>query len=183
MRSPPRKSARPSSVAAFLLIATALPGGTAAQASPLEGLDEYIEQAMVDWEVPGLAVAVVKDDSVVYSRGFGVTELGGTVPVDEHTLFAIASTTKAFTTAALAMLVDEGRLDWDDPVTLHLPEFQLRDPFVTRELTVRDLVTHRVGVARYDNVWIAAPFERDEILRRARHLPTAASFRDRYGYN
>lgn len=149
----------------------------------MEGLDAYIESAMEDWEVPGLAIAVVKDDSVVYARGFGVTELGGDEAVDDNTLFAIASTTKAFTTASLAMLADEGMLDWDDPVTRHLPGFQLQDPFVSRALTVRDLVTHRVGVGRYDNIWIAAPFDREEILRRARHLPTVAGFRDRYGYN
>lgn len=167
----------------LLLVGGLAPGRLAAQDRPLEGLDAYIESAMEDWEVPGLAIAVVKDDSVVYARGFGVTELGGDRAVDENTLFAIASTTKAFTTASLAMLADEGMLDWDDPVTRHLPRFQLQDPFVSRELTVRDLVTHRVGVARYDNVWIAAPFDRDEILRRARHLPTVAGFRDRYGYN
>ena len=167
------------------VLAAALPAARplTAQEAPLEGLDAYIESAMEAWEVPGLAIAVVKDDSVVYARGFGVTELGGDEPVDEHTLFAIASTTKAFTTASLAMLAEEELLDWDDPVTRHLPGFQLQDPFVSRELTVRDLVTHRVGVARYDNVWIAAPFDRQEILRRARHLPTVAGFRDRYGYN
>jgi CubicO group peptidase (beta-lactamase class C family) len=164
---------------ALVLLAAPL----AAQSHPLEGLDAYIEQAMKDWQVPGLAIAVVKDDSLVFARGYGVTEVGGSERVDEHTLFAIASTSKAFTTAALGMLVDEDRLAWDDPVTKYLPWFQLRDPFVTRSLTVRDLITHRVGVGRYDNMWIAAPFDRREILERARHLPTVVGFRDRYGYN
>jgi CubicO group peptidase (beta-lactamase class C family) len=176
-------------VLALVLMAHALAvpvspaGALLAQSDPLEGLDDYIDSAMRDWEVPGLAIAVVKDDSVVFTRGYGVTELGGDEAVDAHTLFAIASTTKAFTTAALAMLVDEERLDWDDRVTRHLPGFELQDPYVTRALTVRDLLTHRVGVARHDNLWIAAPFDRAEILRRARHLPTVAGFRDRYGYN
>jgi CubicO group peptidase (beta-lactamase class C family) len=169
---------------ALLLLAHAVAAPLlTAQSHPLAGLDDYVEQAMRDWEVPGLAIAVVKGDSVVFARGYGVTELGGSERVDEHTLFAIASTSKAFTTMALAMLVDEDRLDWDDLVTRHLPGFELGDPWVTRALTVRDLLTHRVGVARHDNLWIAAPFDRAEILRRARHLPTAGGFRDRYGYH
>lgn len=169
------------------VLAYAVPGAAQAPPAPppppLDGLDRYIERAMADWGVPGLAIAVVKDDSVVWARGFGTTELGGGSPVDAHTLFAIASTSKAFTAAALGMLVDDGELDWDDRVTEHLPWFELADPYVTRSLTVRDLLTHRVGVGRYDNLWIAAPFDRREILERARHLPTVAGFRDRYGYN
>lgn len=158
-------------------------GAASAQPSPLAGLDAYVQRAMADWEVPGLALAVVQGDSLLYARGYGVTRLGGDEPVDAHTLFAIASTTKAMTTAALGMLVDEGKLSWDDPVTDHLPGFALSDPYVSRELTVRDLLTHRVGVARFDNLWIMAPFDRAEILRRARHLPQVDGFRQRYGYN
>jgi CubicO group peptidase (beta-lactamase class C family) len=150
---------------------------------PLAGLDAYVEQAMRAWEVPGLALAVVRGDSVLLARGYGVTRLGEAEPVDEHTIFAIASATKAFTTAALALLVDEGKVGWDDPVSRHLPGFELSDPLVSRELTVRDLLTHRAGAARFDNLWIASPFDRDEILRRARHLPQVDGFRERYGYN
>lgn len=166
-------------VIAFIL----LTGPAAAQQNPLAGLDKYIESAMEEWGVPGMAVAVVKDDEVIFARGFGVQELGGEEPVDEHTLFAIASTTKAFTVAALGMLVDEGKLDWDDPVREHLPEFELSDPYVTREVTVRDLLTHRIGLASHDNVWIAAPIDRDEIVRRARYLPMVHGFRNEYDYN
>jgi CubicO group peptidase (beta-lactamase class C family) len=150
---------------------------------PLDGLDAYVEAAMAAWEVPGLALAVVQGDSVLYARGYGVTRLGGEEAVDEHTLFAIASTTKAFTTAALALLVEEGRLGWDDPVDRHLPGFQVADPYVSRKLTVRDLLTHRVGVARLDNLWIASDFDRSELLRRLRHLPQQDGFRRSYGYN
>lgn len=155
----------------------------AAQADRLEGLDDYIESAMADWELPGLAIAVVKDDEVIYARGFGVTELGGSTPVDEHTLFAIASTTKAFTAAALGMLVDQGKMKWDDPVRHHMAAFELADPYVTRHMTVRDLLTHRTGLGRADNVWIASPFDRNEIIRRLRHLPQEDEFRSGYGYN
>jgi CubicO group peptidase (beta-lactamase class C family) len=166
--------------AAFVLAA---PSPASAQPGALEGLDAWVERAMEAWEVPGFALAVVQGDSVLYARGYGVTRLGGSEAVDEHTIFAIASTTKGFTTAALAALVDDGLLEWDDPVSRHLPGFELADPYVSRELTVRDLLTHRVGAARLDNLWIASPFDRAEILRRARHLPQTEGFRLTYGYN
>jgi CubicO group peptidase (beta-lactamase class C family) len=171
--------------ALLLLFLLALAGAPPlrAQPAPLRGLDAYVEAAMREWEVPGLALAVVRNDSVLYAKGYGVVELGKPDLVDEHTLFAIASTSKAFTVAALGMLVDEGKVHWDDPVKRHLPELELTDPYVTRELTVRDLLTHRAGIAREDNIWVAAPFDRAEILRRARELPQVNSFRSRYGYN
>src|SRR5881409_1873513 len=103
----------------------------------------YTGQAVTAWGIPGLALAVVKDDSLVYAQGFGVRKLGDPAPVTPRTLFAIGSCTKAFTAAALAMLADSGKLAWDDPVTQYLKGFQLYDPYVTRELTVRDLLTHR----------------------------------------
>lgn len=162
---------------------TAAAAPVAAQPAPLADLDAYVEREMQAWEVPGLAIAVVKDDSVVFARGYGVRELGGREPVDEHTLFAIASTTKAMTSAGLGMMIDEGRLSWDDPVSRHLPGFQLADPYVSRELTVRDLLTHRSGLARHDLLWIAAPFDRGEILRRAASLPRSGRFRADYGYH
>ena len=103
--------------------------------------------------------------------------------VDENTRFAIASTSKAFTVGVLGTLVDEKKLDWDDPVSRFMPGFQLRDPYVTQELTVRDLLTHRIGLPRSDNLWIVAPFDRAEILRRVRYLPGPEHFRAQYGYN
>lgn len=166
-----------------LAVHVGLPAHSVAQPAPLRGLDAYVEQAMKAWEVPGLALAVVRGDSVIYARGYGVIEVGKDQRVDEHTLFAIASTSKAFTSAALGLLVDEGKLEWDDRVTKHLPGFQLADPWITANLTVRDLLTHRAGVARQDNIWIAAPFDRDEILHRARHLEQVSPFRAHYGYN
>ncbi|MFC1529598.1 serine hydrolase [Gemmatimonadota bacterium] len=149
---------------------------------PISDLDTYIRQVMQDWEAPGVAVAVVKDDRIVYLRGFGVREIGIDVPVDEHTVFSIASTSKAFTTAALGLLVDEGRLQWDDHVTDHLVGFELADPWVTRELTVRDLLSHRSGLPRGDQLWYGSPFSREEVLERVRLLEPASSFRSRYGY-
>src|SRR2546421_11417257 len=107
--------------------------------------DAYVARGLQALRTPGAAIAVVRDGRVVFAKGYGVRALGDTARVDAHTLFQIASNTKAFTTAALAILADEGKLSWDDPVTKFLPGFQLYDPYVTRELTVRDLVTHRSG--------------------------------------
>ena len=165
---------------AFLLL---LPARVSGQADPLAGLDEYILRALPQWEVPGLAIAVIRNDSVIHARGYGVRELGKEGAVDENTLFAIASTTKAMTAAAIGMLADEDRLDWDDRVSEHLPGYQLADPFITHELTIRDLLTHRSGISRSDNLWIAGPFDRAEVLRRARYLPPANGFRAGYGYH
>ena len=149
---------------------------------PLASLDEYIPRAMSQWEVPGLAIAVVKDDQIIFSKGYGVRKLGEATPVDDHTLFAIGSTSKAITAACLAILVDEEKLDWDDPATRYLPSLQLFDPYVTRELTVRDLLCHRSGLSRGDQLWYASSFDRDEVLRRVRYLEPSWSFRSRFGY-
>lgn len=153
-----------------------------AQNEPIKGLDAYITKALRDWNAPGLALAIVKDDKVIYARGYGVRETGKPERVNEHTLFAVASTTKAMTAACVGMLVDEGKLKWDDPVTKHLPGFQLHDPYVTRELTVRDILTHRSGLSRGDLIWYASEYDRNEVLRRVRFLEPSWSFRSRYGY-
>ncbi|MEX0678939.1 MAG: serine hydrolase [Pirellulales bacterium] len=149
---------------------------------PLDGLDDYVTKAMADWEVPGMAIAIVKDNAVVLAKGFGVRKLGETTPVDAGTLFAIGSTSKAFTAAALAILVDEGKLKWDDAATRHLPSLELYDPYVARELTVRDLLCHRCGLPRGDLVWYATSYDRGEVLRRLRFLKPQWSFRSQYGY-
>lgn len=151
--------------------------------NPLNGLDQYITQAMKDWNVPGLGVVVIKGDSVVYLKGFGVRELGKPEPVTPNTLFAIGSNTKSFTAAAIGMLVDDGKMRWDDRVTKFLPGFQLYDPYVTRELTIRDVLSHRSGLGRRgDMLWIAAQYPRQEIIRRIRFLEPNAGFRTEMGY-
>lgn len=150
--------------------------------APAVRLDAYTAQALAAWGLPGAAVAVVLNDSVVFAKGYGVRELGKTQPVTASTVFAIGSTSKAFTAASIAMLVGEGKVKWDDPVAKHLPEFQLYDPYVTRELTVRDLLTHRSGLARGDRLWANSGFTRDEVLRRVRYLKPTWSFRSTYGY-
>ena len=144
--------------------------------------EEYVNKAIKDWGVPGVAIAIVKDDRVVFAKGFGVRELNKPEPVDEHTLFAIGSSSKAFTAASIAMLVDEGKLKWDDPATKHLPGFQLFDPYSTRELTITDLLSHRSGLTRGDLLWYGSSYDRNEVLRRVRYLKPSWSLRSRYGY-
>ncbi|MGE0553872.1 MAG: serine hydrolase [Gemmatimonadales bacterium] len=161
-----------------------LPTPAAAQkADPLRGLDAYIEKARLDWNVAGLGVAIVRGDSVIYAKGFGVKEAGKPDKVDERTRFAIGSNSKSFTVVALGMLADEGKLDLDDKMMKHLPEFAVSDPYITRELTIRDLVTHRSGFFRGDAVWMGSGFSRDEILRRTLQQPASTSFRSAFGYN
>ena len=122
--------------------------------SPIVGLDAYIQDALIKFKGVGLAIAVVKNDSIVYAKGFGPKKLGDPAPVTPRTVFAIGSTSKAFTTTALGMLVDEGRFGWDTRVTDVLKGFELYDPAATREITVRDLVTHRSGLSRGDLLWM-----------------------------
>ena len=167
---------------AVLVLSVAIPGSAPAQTEPFKGLNDYILKAMKDWETPGLALAIVKNDSVIFMKGYGVRKMGEDAPVTPRTIFAIASTTKAMTAACLGMLVDSAKVRWDDPVTKFLPWFQLSDPYVTRELTVRDILCHRSGLERGDNLWYFSPYSREEVLRRVRFLKPAWSFRSRYGY-
>jgi CubicO group peptidase (beta-lactamase class C family) len=165
----------------FLVVCLTLPSFPL-QAVP-RNLDAYVEAVRGEWGVVGLSVAVVKDGKVVYARGFGETGLGSGEPVDENTVFAIGSNTKAFTAAAIGILVDEKKMGWDDRVIDRLSWFELFDPYVTREITVRDLLSHRSGLGRRgDFNWYASDFDREEIVRRVRFLEPSASFRSEAGY-
>jgi CubicO group peptidase (beta-lactamase class C family) len=171
-------------IASWLVIATVPAVATAQTRDPLSGFDAYVTSAMKDWKVPGVAIGIVKNDSIIYAKGFGVRTIGRPEKVDERTLFAIASDTKAFTAIALAMLVDEGKVKWDAPVTTYLPWFRLADDYATRELTVRDALTHRSGLARGDLLWTGGMhYSRDELLRRLRFLKPSWSIRSHYGYS
>jgi CubicO group peptidase (beta-lactamase class C family) len=156
-----------------------------AQTTRLGEIDAYIEQGMAAWDIPGLAVAVVENDEIVFARGFGVRRLGETDRVDEHTLFGVASTTKAMTAAALAMLVDEELISWDDRVIDHLPGFRLSDPLATREATIRDLLAHRVGVGRItgNRIQFMPHRSRSEIMYRMRYHDFEQPFRQGYVYS
>ncbi len=154
-------------------------------ANALRGLPEFMERGMRDWGIPGMAVAVVKDGKIDYSRGFGVRKLGGGEAVDEHTIFGMASLTKAMTAAALGMMVDEGKLQWDDRVRDHLPWFTLSDPWVSEHVTVRDLLSHRVGIGRLTGNRLRFMPDRDPetIMSHVRHMPFEQSFRSGYVYS
>jgi CubicO group peptidase (beta-lactamase class C family) len=167
--------------AGLALVASSL----SAQRFDQETFDAYVRRGLQALRTPGAAVAVVQDGQVLFAKGYGVRRLGDPAPIDVHTLFQIASNTKAFTTAALAMLADEGKLSWDDRVTRHLPDFQLYDPWVTRELTIRDLVTHRsgLGLGAGDLLWFHSNYSRAEIIQRIRYAKPASSFRSKYAYD
>ncbi|MGD2069483.1 MAG: serine hydrolase [Gemmatimonadota bacterium] len=178
---------RPARVPILLALVASAPAPAASAQSvepaPLDGFDRYVAAAAEDWGATGLAVAVVKDDELVFSSGYGVREAGRTEPVDPATLFAIGSTTKAMTAAAVGMLVDEGALDWDDPVIDHLPWFRLADPWMTAEVTVRDLLTHRAGLGNADLLWYGRPDRQTEdIVRALRYVEPAYSLRSGFIY-
>jgi CubicO group peptidase (beta-lactamase class C family) len=162
------------------------PATTTAVAAPAFNLEADVNRTMRTFDVPGIAIAVVKDGKVVAAQGFGVRKLGEPAKVDGQTLFEIASNSKAFTAAALAMLVDEGKLSWDDRVTKHLPDFQMYDAYVTHEMTVRDLLTHRsgLGLGAGDLLWWPSTgFTADEIIEKLRYIRPATSFRNSYAYD
>jgi CubicO group peptidase (beta-lactamase class C family) len=149
-------------------------------------IDRTVERAMREFTVPGMAVGIVKDGKLIYAKGYGVRSVDRPERVDADTLFQIGSNTKAFTTAALAILVDEGKLDWDDKVIDHLPQFRLYDPYVTREFTIRDLLTHRSGLGPGAGDLMFYPetdFTRAEIVQGLRHLKPVSSFRARFDYD
>jgi CubicO group peptidase (beta-lactamase class C family) len=149
---------------------------------PLQGFDAQVAQGVKDWRAPGFAIAVVKDGEVVFAKGYGVRELGRTEPVDTHTVFAIGSTTKAMTAASIGMLVDEKKLGWDDPVTKHLPWFALKDPLLSREVTIRDLLTHRAGLPNADFLWYGQSNSPRTILDRLRLVEPAYPARSSFIY-
>ncbi|WP_239491501.1 serine hydrolase [Luteitalea sp. TBR-22] len=169
----------------LLLALCVFPAGAFAQAPPAD-LDAWVTRAMTTFDVPGIAVAIVKDGTVVHAKGYGVRRLGDPAPVDDRTLFGIASNTKAFTAAAIGMLVDEGKVAWDDPVGKHLPGFSMADPYASREITVRDTLSHRsgLGLGAGDLLfWPDTDVSRDQVVAAARSIPPASSFRSRYAYN
>lgn len=148
----------------------------------LEEFDHYVQKALHDWQVPGAAVVVVKDGEILYKKAFGVRTLGQPEPVDTQTLFACASTTKAMTATCMGILVDEGKVKWDDPVLNYLPDFQLHDPYVTRHLRIRDLFTHSSGVGNTDYLWGGQSLPSDEVLRRMRYVIPSYPFRGGFTY-
>jgi CubicO group peptidase (beta-lactamase class C family) len=161
-------------------------GSAAAAATPaakLLGLDTLADQAMKEWKVPGVAIAVVQDGNVIYSKGYGYRDVEKKLPVTTGTLFPIGSITKSFTALTFAILKDEGKVDWDQPVRNYLPEFEMNDVVATERATPRDLFSHRTGLPRHDLVWYSSDFSRDDMVGRLRFLKPNKSFRSTYQYN
>lgn len=148
-------------------------------------IEKYIAKAQKDWGVPGMAVGIVKDGKLVFSKGFGTQKEGQNIPIDANTNFAIASNSKAFTSAMIAMLVQEGKMHWEDKVKKHLPYFELYDRYVSENTTIEDLLSHRVGLGTFsgDIMWYNADFTAEEIIKNAKHLKPEYGFRDGWGYS
>ena len=173
-------------IAAYAVYALYAATPAIAQTAAPPDFDNFVNSVLRAFEVPGASVAIVKDGKVLLAKGYGVRKLGDPAPVDAETLFGIASNTKAFTATALGMLVEEGKIEWDAPVVRYLPAFALSDPFVTHELTVRDLLVHRsgLGLGAGDLLWWPpSTYNRKEIAQRLRYIPLATSFRSAYAYD
>ncbi len=168
---------------AFLLSLLAV-GQINAQLSPdqFKDFEQFAEQVRQDWNVPGFAVAVVKKDSLLYAKGFGWRDRKNELPVTPQTLFAIGSSSKAFTAMSVLQQAEEGRLELDAPVIRYLPDFRMQDEYVTMHLTVRDLLCHRSGLPRHDAAWYGSKASRKELLERLRYLEPSAGFRESFQY-
>ncbi len=159
----------------------ACPSGSAPKS--LAGFDDYARSVLADWHVPGLALGVMRDGEALYCAGYGLGDLEQVSAATPETIFAIGSITKSFSVAGLAMLADEGRLNWDNPVRDILPDFTLADPIATAHTTPRDMVTHRTGMARHDMLWYGSGLDADQLYTGLRHLAPGAPFRSGWQYN
>ena len=157
--------------------------GGGADAALLDGFDAWLDKTREDWHVPGIAVAIVRHGEVIYVKGDGVRDLDSKAPVTSKTLFAIGSSTKAFTTYVLGTLVDEGKVDFDKPVRAYIPTFAMHDPIASDHMTVRDLVTHRSGLPRHDLMWYNSTLSRAEMVSRLQYLEPNEEFRAKWQYN
>lgn len=169
---------------ALSLLAVASPGIAQNNAFITDSLDTYIVREMQRWTIPGLSIAVIKDGKILVNKGYGIREAGKPGKVDEHTLFQVASNSKAFTGTALAMLEQQKRFSLDDKVTRWIPDFQLEDDLASRDVTVRDLLCHRIGFGTFQGDFLNwnSNLPRKELIHRMRFVDPLYSFRSRYGY-
>jgi len=165
-----------------LFLYSPLPAKKKAPKVNLKGFPEFVEKAMKGWKVPGLAISIVKDGKVVFAEGFGFCDVKKGLKVTPQTLFAIGSSSKAFTATAMGILVDECKLDWDNPVREYLPSFKLKDLFAAERMTHRDLVCHRSGLPRHDAIWYGASANRKELFNRLAYLEPSKDFRTIFQY-
>lgn len=169
----------------YSLFTLFLVGNLQAQSDLPNKFEEWIEFNRKEWKIPGMAVGIVKDGKVIYAKGFGEKRLGSGEKVDEHTVFGIASASKNMTAAALGVLVDEGKINWEDKIVQHIPWFQMKDPWITNELTIRDALTHRSGLGRIlgNRLQFMTNRSRDEVLFQVRYMDLEKPFRTSYVYN
>ncbi|MDD5570855.1 MAG: serine hydrolase [Bacteroidales bacterium] len=154
------------------------------QALPFKGIDEYIKNGMKEWQIPGLSLAIIKDGKIIYAKGYGVCEIGKENKVDENTIFAVASNSKAFTGLALCILANENKISLDDKVKKYIPDYQLYDTTASREVTIRDLLCHRIGLGTFHGdlvVW-GSNYSRDEVIHKMKYIKPSFSFRNGFGY-
>ncbi len=158
--------------------------GAFAQQRDFAQLEQKLEQMRQNWDVPGMSIAIVEDGEIVFNRGFGALEKNKAEQPNGESLYAIASISKAFTATSLAMLVDEGKIKWDDKVVEYLPYFELYDPWVTLNITIEDLLVHRSGLKTFsgDLLWHASTHSMEEVVKRAKYLKPEFGFRDGFGY-
>ena len=148
----------------------------------LSDLRQFIDTTMAVWKVPGVSVAIVRNGDVILSEGFGLRNVEDSLPLTPQTLLAIGSSTKAFTTMVLGMLADDGLVGWDERVIKYLPDFRLKDEYITNRMTVRDLVTHRSGLPRHDLMWYGSDYSRRELYDRLQYLDFSKDFRTTWQY-
>jgi CubicO group peptidase (beta-lactamase class C family) len=149
---------------------------------PLKGFDSFVESTLKDWNVPGVGIAIVKDGKVILAKGYGYADVKGKRKVDEKTLFAIGSSSKAFTAASVMQLVDAKKLDLDKPVINYLPDFKLFNDYATQQITTRDLLCHRSGLPRHDLAWYGSDASREVLYNRLRYLEPTAELRETWQY-
>lgn len=168
----------------LILLLIAFPKILFGQSEWLDSLDKFITKEIIDYKVPGLAIGIIKDNDVVFMHGYGVTSLNSNSKITPETVFPIASCTKTFTAACIGILVDEGKLQWNDKVIKYLPDFKLSDPWITKELTISDLLCHRSGLGTFDGdlLWYGTDYSRKEIIDKMQYYPIKNDFRIQFGY-
>ena len=162
-----------------------LPNFIFAQQQETDSLDVFISKQVKDYNIPGLAIGIIKNNQIIFKKGYGITSIIDSFPVTTQTVFPIMSCTKAFTAAAMGILVDEGKINWNDKVIKYLPDFKLSDPWITKHLTIADILSHRSGLESYegDLLWYGTSYSRQEIVKRIQHSAIRNNFRIDYGYN
>jgi len=168
----------------ILIIWFALFGKSFAQNIPLDSLELFVHKLMKDFEVTGLSIGIVQNDSILFSKGFGSREIVKDQKVNDHTIFGIGSLSKSFTALTLGILVDEGKVSWDDRVKNYLPYFELYDPYVTENFTIRDLLTHTSGLKDVSGgtLWYHSDFSRVDIIKRLKYLEPVSGYREKTAY-